>query len=240
MSKSMNNPYDTKTITPREMEHMVSSHMNLVRKIAWHMHGRVRAVMEVDDLIQIGMLGLVEAAQKFTDTGEASFASYASIRIRGAILDHLRRHSNFCRTTIKRRKLVNEAIRELEQDGIEPDAVTLANKLEITVEEYYDWEQTFESNNSQSIDDAYSDHSIWFVSDEKSPDDALSRKELSARLVDILKQLPEREALLLQLYYVEELNMHEIAEVLEVSIGRVSQIKKTAIEKIRQLIKDDL
>lgn len=219
---------------------MIANHMNLVRKIAWHMHGRVRAVMEVDDLIQIGMLGLVEAAQKFTDTGEASFASYASIRIRGAILDHLRRHSNFCRTTIKRRKLVNEKIRELEGEGIEPNAVILAEKLGISVEEYYDWEQTFESNNSQSIDDAYSDHSIWFVSEEKAPDDALSRKELSARLVDVLKELPEREALLLQLYYVEELNMHEIAEVLEVSIGRVSQIKKTAISKIRELLKEDL
>ena len=222
------------------MDKMVASHMNLVHKIAWHMHGRVRAVMEVDDLIQIGMLGLVEAAQKFTDTGEASFASYASIRIRGAILDHLRRHSNFCRTTIKRRKMVNEVINECTQEGIEPNAVILAEKLEITVDEYYDWEQSFEANNAQSIDDAYSDHSIWFVSDEKAPDDALSRKQLSGRLVEVLKQLPEREAILLQLYYVEELNMHEIAEVLDVSIGRVSQIKKSAIEKIRKLLQEDL
>ena len=236
----MTNPYAKQEANSRNLDQMVSSHMNLVHKIAWHMHGRVRAVMEVDDLIQIGMMGLVEAAQKFTDTGEASFASYASIRIRGAILDHLRRHSNFCRTTIKRRKLVNEAISQCTQEGLEPNAVVLAGKLEISVEEYYDWEQSFEANNAQSIDDAYSDHSIWFVSDEKAPDDSLSRKQLSARLVEVLKELPEREAILLQLYYVEELNMHEIAEVLDVSIGRVSQIKKSAIEKIRGLLKDDL
>ena len=117
----------------------------------------------------------------------------------GAILDHLRRHSNFCRTTIKRRKLVNEAINQCTAEDIEPNAVVLAEKLEITVDEYYDWEQSFEANNAQSIDDAYSDHSIWFVSDEKAPDDALSRKQLSTRLVEVPKELPEREAILLQL-----------------------------------------
>ena len=83
------------------VERLIIDNMNLVRKIAWHMHGRVRAAIEIEDLMQIGYYGLVTAAQKYSPKEGATFVSYAVLRIRGAIVDHLRKSSNLCRTTIQ-------------------------------------------------------------------------------------------------------------------------------------------
>ena len=83
------------------IEELVTEHLTLVRKIAWHVHGRVASVVEIDDLVQVGYIGLVTAAQNYTIREGASFASYAGIRIKGAILDHLRKNSNLCRSTMK-------------------------------------------------------------------------------------------------------------------------------------------
>ena len=92
-----------------DVEELITSHMELVRQIAWHMHGRVHSSIEIDDLIQIGYFGLVTAAQNYTLREGATFASYAGIRIRGAIVDHLRKSSNLCRTTIEMQKKANVA-----------------------------------------------------------------------------------------------------------------------------------
>ena len=83
------------------VEALIVDNMNLVKKIAWHMHGRVRSAIEIEDLMQIGYFGLVTAAQKYSPKEGATFASYAVLRIRGAIVDHLRKSSNLCRTTIQ-------------------------------------------------------------------------------------------------------------------------------------------
>ena len=87
--------------TPKDINILIENNMGLVRKIAWHMHGRVKSAVEIEDLIQIGMYGLVTAAQNYVVKEGVSFASYAGIRIRGEIVDHLRRNSNLCRTTIQ-------------------------------------------------------------------------------------------------------------------------------------------
>ena len=97
-----------------DVEELITSHMELVRQIAWHMRGSVHASTEIEDLIQIGYYGLVTAAQNYTLREGATFASYAGIRIRGAIVDHLRKNSNLCRTTIQMQKKTNSAERELQ------------------------------------------------------------------------------------------------------------------------------
>jgi RNA polymerase sigma factor for flagellar operon FliA len=96
-----------------------------------------------------------------------------------------------------------------------------------------EWEQAFQANVHQSLDNVYDEFSIWFVSNENTPEDNISDNELRSVLKDALTTLPEREALVIQLYYVEELNVYEIAEILEVTTGRVSQIKKAAIARLR-------
>ena len=220
-----------------DVEELITSPMELVRQIAWHLHGRVHASTEIDDLVQIGYHGLILAAQNYTVQEGATFASYASLRIRGSIVDHLRKNSNLCRTTIQMQQQANRAERELQtQLGRPPSKEEIARKIGITEDEMMGWEQAFQANVHQSLDSVYDDFSIWFVSPENTPEENISDSQLRDVLKRALKTLPEREALVIQLYYVEELNVYEIAEVLEVTTGRVSQIKKAAIGKLRSFM----
>ena len=224
--------------TPKNINVLIENNMGLVRKIAWHMHGRVKSAVEIEDLIQIGMYGLVTAAQNYVVKEGVSFASYAGIRIRGEIVDHLRRNSNLCRTTIQMQQKYNASFEKLSRQlQREPKNSEIAKDMGLEASELDNWEQAFAANTHQSLDSVYDEFSIWFASKDQSPEDELSDTELRENLVEALKTLPEREAMLIQLYYVEELNVYEIAEVLEITTGRVSQIKKSAISRLREFIK---
>ena len=223
--------------TPKDINILIENNMGLVRKIAWHMHGRVKSAVEIEDLIQIGMYGLVTAAQNYVVKEGVSFASYAGIRIRGEIVDHLRRNSNLCRTTIQMQQKYNLSFEKLSRQlQREPKNSEIAKDMGLEASELDNWEQAFAANTHQSLDSVYDEFSIWFASNDQSPEDELSDNELRENLVEALKTLPEREAMLVQLYYVEELNVYEIAEVLEITTGRVSQIKKSAISRLREFI----
>ena len=223
--------------TSKDINILIENNMGLVRKIAWHMHGRVKSAVEIEDLIQIGMYGLVTAAQNYVVKEGVSFASYAGIRIRGEIVDHLRRNSNLCRTTIQMQQKYNASFEKLSRQlQREPKNSEIAKDMGLDASELDNWEQAFAANTHQSLDSVYDEFSIWFASNDQSPEDELSDTELRENLVEALKTLPEREAMLVQLYYVEELNVYEIAEVLEITTGRVSQIKKSAISRLREFI----
>ena len=223
--------------TPKDINILIENNMGLVRKIAWHMHGRVKSAVEIEDLIQIGMYGLVTAAQNYVVKEGVSFASYAGIRIRGEIVDHLRRNSNLCRTTIQMQQKYNASFEKLSRQlQREPKNSEIAKDMGLEASELDNWEQAFAANTHQSLDSVYDEFSIWFASNDQSPEDELSDTELRENLVEALKTLPEKEAMLVQLYYVEELNVYEIAEVLEITTGRVSQIKKSAISRLREFI----
>ena len=223
--------------TSKNINILIENNMGLVRKIAWHMHGRVKSAVEIEDLIQIGMYGLVTAAQNYVVKEGVSFASYAGIRIRGEIVDHLRRNSNLCRTTIQMQQKYNASFEKLSRQlQREPKNSEIAKDMGLEASELDNWEQAFAANTHQSLDSVYDEFSIWFASNDQSPEDELSDTELRENLVEALKTLPEREAMLVQLYYVEELNVYEIAEVLEITTGRVSQIKKSAISRLREFI----
>ena len=223
--------------TPKNINALIEKNMGLVRKIAWHMHGRVKSAVEIEDLIQIGMYGLVTAAQNYVVKEGVSFASYAGIRIRGEIVDHLRRNSNLCRTTIQMQQKYNVSFEKLSRQlQREPKNSEIAKDMGLEASELDNWEQAFAANTHQSLDSVYDEFSIWFASNDQSPEDELSDTELRENLVEALKTLPEKEAMLVQLYYVEELNVYEIAEVLEITTGRVSQIKKSAISRLREFI----
>ena len=223
--------------TSKNINSLIENNMGLVRKIAWHMHGRVKSAVEIEDLIQIGMYGLVTAAQNYVVKEGVSFASYAGIRIRGEIVDHLRRNSNLCRTTIQMQQKYNSSLEKLSRKlQREPKNNEIAKDMGLEESELDNWEQAFAANTHQSLDSVYDEFSIWFASNDQSPEDELSETELRENLVEALKTLPEREAMLVQLYYVEDLNVYEIAEVLEITTGRVSQIKKSAISRLREFI----
>lgn len=214
---------------------LVRNHIPLARKIAWQIHGRVRDLLDIDDMIQIGMTALIEAAQRYQDTGEATFGSYASIRVRGALVDHIRNNLNLTRTAVTHRDQIAAARRAVAADGGDPtDLALVAAKLDIKLSELHSWNDQINRVADKSLDEIYDDHSVWFADHNPTPENALLTMETREQLVAALQRLPERDALVLQLYYVEELNLEEIAETLSVSIGRVSQIKKAAIGELRK------
>ena len=220
---------------------LVTQNLQLVKKIAWHLHGRVQAIIDIEDIMQIGMLGLISAAQNYQPRKDATFSSYANFRIKGEILDYLRKNSNLCRTTIKMKQLSEKAIASLNQKlGREPSSIEISKELGITNEKYLEWESAFQANTIKNLEDSYDDFSHWFISKEISPEEQVNDTELKNILKMALKSLDEKEGLVIQLYYVEELNIYEIAEILEISTGRISQIKTNAIKKIRTIIKNEL
>lgn len=228
--------YPEQSPTPYDL---IDGQMEQVRKLAYYYHSRVRGAVEVEDLVQVGYVGLLDAAQKYVRKEGVSFASYAGIRIRGAIVDHLRRASNLCRTTITMQQRVTQATKVLERTlQRNPTPVEIAAELGMGLNEFEGWRQAFQANTHQSLEEMQDEFSIWFVTDRGNPEEELNKTELRAALRKSLESLSKREAMVLQLYYVEELNVYEIAEILEVTTGRVSQIKKAAINTLRNRLAD--
>ncbi len=221
-----------------DIDDVIKSNTSLVKRIAWHIYGRASHAIEIEDLIQIGFAALVNAAQQYTLKEGATFATYASIRIKGDIIDHLRKASNLCRTTISMKKRYNKVITDLQSKLFrEPTSEEISNAMGISEAEFREWERAFQANSHESLDSVYDQYSVWFASAEDSPEELLNDKDLKELLKQALQQLSGNEALVIQLYYVEELNVMEIAEVLDVSSGRVSQIKKSAIANLRDRMK---
>ena len=222
-----------------DVDEVIKLNTNLVKKIAWHIYGRASHAIEIEDLMQIGFAALVNAAQQYTRKEGATFATYASIRIKGDIIDHLRKASNLCRTTISMKKRYNKVITDLQSKLFrEPTSEEISQAMGITEAEFREWERAFQANSHESLDSVYDQYSVWFASAEDSPEELLNNKDLKEVLKQALQQLSGNEAMVIQLYYVEELNVMEIAEVLDVSSGRVSQIKKSAIANLRDGMKN--
>ena len=234
----MNNYYLDKSQT--SINDLIQGNLDLVKKIAWQLHGRVQNIVEVEDLIQQGMEGLVHAAQKYSPKEGVNFSQYAQLRIRGSIIDFLRKNSNLCRTTIKKKQEFERSKLNLEKKlNRQATEQELIDFLGISDDEFNYWKKAFEANVVQSLDTAYNEYSILFASNDDNPESSLQNKELKNQIKEALGVLNQREALVAQLYYVEELNVYEIAEVLEISTGRISQIKKSIIGKLRNEINPD-
>ncbi len=218
---------------------LIENNLDLVKKIAWQIHGKVNAVIDIEDLVQQGMEGLIHAAQKYKPKDGVEFNQYAYLRIRGSIIDYLRKNSNLCRTTIKKKQEFDKAFYKLQSKlAREPSKEELIKSLELTDDEFSYWENAFQANKVQSIDAVYDEFSILFASQNISPEQELDDKQLKEILKDALKGLNQREILVTQLYYVEELNVYEIANIMEISTGRISQIKKSIIEKLRKVVNE--
>jgi RNA polymerase sigma factor for flagellar operon FliA len=225
--------------TKLSVETVVREHEALVRRIARHLHGRVRSIVEFDDLLQIGLMGLIQAAQRYTHKEGVSFENYAVIRIRGAIFDHLRKNTSLSRKGIETSKAVKAAWAELSQKlGRTPTKLELAEAVSMSLQALIRWEESVNSSYHNSLQDEYDEHSLWFSSGEPSAERLQDQGRLRVALLAALKNLPKREALVLQLYYVEELNIYEIAAVLDVSPGRISQLKSSAFKKMQPMLTD--
>ncbi len=212
-------------------------HVPLVKRIAYHLMGRLPDSVQVDDLIQAGMLGLLEASKNYDASQGASFDTYAGIRIRGAMLDEVRRSDWTPRSVHKKARMVTEAIREVENKlGREAQEKDVAEHLGISVSEYNQILQDSVGCKTFSVEELDQQGDAFFNEAQYSdsqPIDNLLNKDFRKALADAIRQLPERERLIISLYYDEELNLREIGKVLDVSESRVSQLCSQATLRLR-------
>ena len=211
----------------------------LVRRIAHHMMAALPASVELDDLIQSGMMGLLDAARRYQTTQGAQFETYAVQRIRGAMLDGLRQCDWVPRAVRRSLRRVEGMISRLEQqNGRAPSETELAEALGMGLGEYQRLLQDARGYQIVSYEDFGTEHDDPFVErysagPDSDPLKMLEDRKLREALVEAIEELPEREKLVMSLYYEQELNLREIGEVLGVSESRVCQIHTQSIARLR-------
>lgn len=216
---------------------LLELHTVLVTRIAYHLLARLPASVQVDDLIQSGMIGLFEAANNFDATKGASFETFAGIRIRGAMLDEIRRGDWTPRSVHKNSRMISNAIKELESVlGRDVTDIEVAEKLDLSLNEYHHILSDVSTGKILGIEDlATSEDAIQNIETNHSNDpyQSVEHNAFKKGLTECISTLPEREALVLSLYYDEELNLREIGQVLDVSESRVSQIHSQAMHRLK-------
>ncbi|MDF1758245.1 MAG: RNA polymerase sigma factor FliA [Legionellaceae bacterium] len=218
-------------------ESLIKAHSVLVKRIVYHLAGRLPRSVQIDDLMQAGMMGLLEAARYYDDSKGASFETYASIRVRGYILDEVRRNDWVPRSVYKNSRKISSAVRSLENRlGREATDSEVADDMGLEIEQYQDM-----------LNDANGAHLYGFddvgVTDDMLADDLggssshphvnVFRSDMKLHLADLIEGLPKKEQMVLSLYYEHDLNLKEIGDVLGVSESRVSQIHSLATHRIK-------
>ena len=220
-----------------DMSAIVERHAPLVKRIAHHLMARLPASVIVDDLIQAGMIGLLEAAKNFDGSKGASFETFAGIRIRGSMLDEIRKGDWTPRSVHKNSRTITEAINQVEREtGSDARDVDIAAKLNVSLAQYHQMLNEVNAGKLVAIEDLGVSEDV--IGDESAkgsdiPFEDLMQGSFQKALAHAITTLPEREAIVLSLYYDEELNLREIGEVLEVSESRVSQIHSQAMLKLK-------
>ena len=208
-----------------------------VKRIAYHLLARLPVSVQIDDLIQAGMLGLLEAARRYDPTQGANFNTFAEPRIRGAMLDEIRRGDWTPRSVHRKAREVSAAIREVENStGREAQEREIAEHMGISLAEYHDVLADMRGQKLVSLDEinASEDSEIQQIpAPDDDPTEAINQEHMSKLLAAAIDLLPERERLVLSLYYNEELHLKEIGAVLGVSESRVSQLHSQALARIR-------
>ncbi len=220
--------------TGNQEEALILDHLGMVKRIAVHLKARIPPFMEVDELVQVGMIGLIEASRSFDPTKGVAFESYAHTRIRGAMIDEVRRLSFLPRSAVAFNKSHSSASQALASElGRAPTPAELAEYMGMEIDSYEKDRgaaRQFETYSMEVVSDE-----VMNVPEQKSrqPEALVEEAQMMEALTDAIDGLPERDKLVISLYYVEELNLREIGEVLGVSESRVSQILSANVKKLR-------
>ena len=215
-----------------EGDALVTRHAELVKRIAYHLAGRLPPSVDVADLIQAGMLGLLEAASNYAANRGASFETYAGIRIRGAMIDALRKLDWAPRSVHRKARAVAAAMREIEKEtGRDAKDGEIATKMGVPLEEYHSIVQDAASCRLASLDDGTSTTAA--PDDTADPFREVADEGFRASLAQAIDALPERERLVMSLYYTDGLNLKEIGAVLKVTESRVCQLHGQALVRLK-------
>jgi len=224
-------------------DELVRENIALVKRIAYHLAARLPSTFEIEDLMQAGMIGLLEAARKFDSSRGASFSTYAGIRIRGAMLDDIRKRDWTPRSVYQKHRLVLDAVREIETEKGRPaEAQEVAARIGLSIDDYHEILRDASACQLFSLDETL-DESAQFsrdvpVSHADTPEQDLDSSQRRKSVSDAVGRLPEREQLVLSLYYEQEMNLKEIGDVLGVSESRVCQIHGQALIRIRAVVEE--
>jgi len=215
----------------------------LVKRIAHHMMAKLPASVQVDDLVQAGMIGLLDAINRYEGSFGAQFKAYAAQRIRGAILDELRRADWLPRSLRRKMRRIEAAVNALEQRlGCSPSEQELADELNVPLTEYHEILQDARGGQLIYYEDLRQGDDGHFL-DRRCPDSGNSPLEemldadLRSTLIKAIEDLPPREKLVMGMHYEQEMNLREIGEVLGVSESRVCQLHTQAIARVRSRLK---
>ncbi len=229
---------------PTDKDALIRMQLPLVKRIAFHLMSRLPACVEADDLIQAGLIGLLDAAERFDDSQGAHFETYATQRIRGAMLDELRQSDWASRSTRKASRQIEQAIHALQQRLQRPPTEQeIAGQLNLGIDEYFDLlnetrgvQLVYYEDLRAAEDDSFLDR---FVDDlAEGPFEALSDKRFRRALTEAVTALPDREKMLMGMYYEQEMNFKEIGAVLGVSESRVCQLHGQAVARLRGFLRD--
>ncbi|MBL8200145.1 MAG: RNA polymerase sigma factor FliA [Chromatiales bacterium] len=219
---------------------LVQEYAPLVKRIANHLRGRLPEGVDQDDLIQVGLIALLDAARQYSPAKGASFETYAGIRVRGAMLDEVRNTDWTPRSVYRRQRELTAAIQAVEnRTGNPADAREIAAELGVPLEEYFRIVTSAAAHRLFSLDQEGEDGEmpVHQIRDpDAEPSVELESNEFRQALAGAIRALPEREALVMSLYYEEELNLKEIGEVLGVTESRVCQIHGQALARVRATI----
>lgn len=231
--------------SPEIREKLILEYANVVNLVAGRLSMYLGYTVEYDDLVGYGIFGLIDAIDKFDTKKEVKFETYASLRIRGAILDQIRKMDWVPRTLRQKQKRMDAAAAKLEETlGRPADAKEIANELGISEEEYLGWRSEAELSNMVSLDDYLEQGSEGRMdtlgTKFQQPEKAIQKQELKAMLVEALQTLTEKEQKVITFYYYEELTLKEISQILSVSESRVSQLHTKALQKIKKVLGDSV
>lgn len=231
--------HDVESLT---REGVIKHYAPMVKRIAHHLMGRLPSSIQVEDLLQAGMIGLLDAAKNFDNSKGASFETYASIRIRGSMLDEVRKNDWVPRSVHRNSRRIAEVIHELENDlGRDARDNEIAAALGVDTAEYHRMLQDKHSGNLFGYEDAGLTDDVMsngYSASIPNPLEDISREDLQNYLSNVIANLSERERLVLSLYYDEELNLKEIGAVLNVSESRVCQIHSQAMHRLQSRMLD--
>ncbi len=231
--------------TTNNTDHMLKQHSGMVKRMAYQLKSKLPSCVEVDDLIQAGMIGLMDAIQRYEDTHGAQFETYASQRVRGAMLDELRGADWLPRGIRKNMRDIEVAVQQLEQKfGRPPTESEIAKHMNFSLEDYYDVLSDCQGHQLIYYEDFHDDDSSEhfldrYVDDDSSdPVKSLLESDFREALIDSIEHLPDREKVLMGLYYEQELNLKEIGAIMNVSESRVCQLHSQAVARLRASMRD--
>ncbi|MGN0155218.1 MAG: FliA/WhiG family RNA polymerase sigma factor [Lachnospiraceae bacterium] len=229
-----------KTKSEKLREQIIIEYVPLVKLVAGRLNMYLGYTVEYDDLVSYGIFGLIDAIDKFDYGKGIKFETYASLRIRGSILDQIRKMDWIPRSVRQKQKQIENVVAKLEKEkGAGLKDKDIANELGITVDEYRSWESMTNISNIASLDEFMEQGTEGGVKEFRNttymePEQAVDREEVKKMLMDALELLTEKEKKVVLLYYYEDLTLKEVASVLEVSESRISQLHSKALEKMKK------